>query len=294
VNPVIDAKKVQIERKSRVEAADFFAHHLAGVGRPLIVTDAIDAWPARTKWTFEHFRASYGSDFVVPSSGVSAVAGKLTKLSAFIDWLDTPEAELQGLWVELPGQRPLRAAPSPLPPHDYLIGWLALKRHPELYDDMLPAPYFVDDWVLALDPDLRTRLEKLSTRVFWSLLVCAAGARTELHQDFWSTHAYLAQVQGRKHVLLFSPEDSARLYEGAVDPSAPDLATHPLFAGATAHEAVLAPGETLFMPADWWHWVHALDKSITVSHNFFNATNFSEHLRNLLEAASGDGSPARD
>ena len=32
------------------------------------------------------------------------------------------------------------------------------------------------------------------------------------------THTTLSQIQGRKRLILFSPEDSAWLYDGAVDP----------------------------------------------------------------------------
>ena len=52
---------------------------------------------------------------------------------------------------------------------------------------------------------------------------------------------------------------------------------------ATAYEGVLNPGELLFIPADWWHWVRGLEKSITVSHNFFNDVNFSAHVGSMLE-----------
>ena len=36
------------------------------------------------------------------------------------------------------------------------------------------------------------------------------------------------------------------------------------------------------MPADWWHCVRGLEKSITVSHNFFNESNFTEHVTRIL------------
>jgi hypothetical protein len=52
----------------------------------------------------------------------------------------------------------------------------------------------------------------------------------------------------------------------------------------------------LLTPANWWHHVRALEKSITVARNFFNDTNFAQYLvhmlRNLPELAQGiDRSP---
>jgi ribosomal protein L16 Arg81 hydroxylase len=52
---------------------------------------------------------------------------------------------------------------------------------------------------------------------------------------------------------------------------------------ATAYEGVIGPGDLLFMPSNWWHHVRGLEKSITVSHNFFNEVNFSHHLTSLLK-----------
>ena len=86
------------------------------------------------------------------------------------------------------------------------------------------------------------------------------------------------------------------LYGGQVDPEQPDFERFPLFDCATAYECVIEPGDTLLIPAKWWHHVRGLEKSITMSHNFFNDSNFTQHmihiLRNLPVLAEGiDGSP---
>ena len=70
--------------------------------------------------------------------------------------------------------------------------------------------------------------------------------------------------------MLFSPEDSAALYDGEVNPDAPDFEKFPLFRNATPYECTIGLGELLFMPAQWWHHVVGLEKSITVNYNFFN------------------------
>jgi Cupin-like domain len=283
-------KRVLIERKSKISPADVTREHLRGRGMPVVITDGTKHWPALSKWTFEFFKATYGSDFVTPQLGLGSRIRRLTKLGAYIDFLDDPTAELPGIWVDRHGQ-PLRAAPEPGYSPPYLLGWRAFHKHPELYDDITPAPNFVDDLVPALSPTLRQVFEWTATRPYWAVYLGPAGSFSPLHFDYWKTYAYLAQIQGRKKAILFSPEDSDFLYDGQVDPERPDLERFPLFDRATAYECLIEPGETLLMPADWWHWVKGLEKSITVSHNFFNAVNFDEHmtwlLRNLPRLAKG-------
>ena len=274
--------RIAIDRKSGISAADFARDHIHGGGRPVIVTDATDCWRARSKWNFEFFKAAYGSDFVTASFGLLSEVTKMTKLATFIDYLNAPTEELPGFWLDGRDRKPLLQPPAPSASRHYLLAWHAFQRHPELYDDIVPAPYFVADWQMALSPALRDVFEWTSGREFFSIYVGPEGALSKLHQDFWHTHAYLAQIQGRKQCTLFSPQDSEFLYGGEVDPEQPDLARFERFEQATAYECVIEPGEVLFIPPKWWHHVRALEKSITVSHNFFNGTNFDEHLSRIL------------
>jgi hypothetical protein len=264
-----------------VSPAELARHHLQGRGMPVIITDATEHWPARSKWTFEFFKAAYGSDLITPSLGLGSDVAKLTKLAAYIDFLDTPTAELPGFWLDKAGQ-PLPVAPEPGASPPYLYNWRAFHRHPDLYNDITPVPYFVLDLVFALSPTLREVFEWTSKIDYWAVYLGPAGSLSQLHQDYWNTHAYLAQIRGRKRAILFSPEDSDFLYGARVDPEQPDFGRFPLFDRATAYECVIEPGETLLMPADWWHCVRGLEKSITVSHNFFNESNLTEHMTRIL------------
>jgi hypothetical protein len=51
----------------------------------------------------------------------------------------------------------------------------------------------------------------------------------------------------------------------AVDVEAPDLGRFPLFAHATPHEAVLGPGDMLYIPRGWWHYVRSLTPSMSIN-----------------------------
>jgi Cupin-like domain len=197
-------KRIQVERKSKVLPADIAREHLRGVGRPVIITDATDNWPARSKWTFEFFKSAYGHDPAVAGLGRGSGTGKLTTLSAYIDFLDAPSGELPGLWIyeDIENDEcPLRAKPGRQTSPFYLLGWSGLRQHPELYDDIAPPPYFVQDFVAALSPTLRDVFEATSHKQFSAILIGPEGSLSALHRDWWNTHAYLAQIRGRKRKL---------------------------------------------------------------------------------------------
>jgi hypothetical protein len=49
-----------------------------------------------------------------------------------------------------------------------------------------------------------------------------------------------------------------------------DYDRFPLMRQVDIYEVVLEPGEFLFIPVGWWHWVRSLAVSINLSfHNFF-------------------------
>jgi len=262
----------------------FLRDYLHGTGTPVIVSGAIDAWPALQKWTFEFLKSAYGDDTVAPVAGLQSRAVKVTKLAQYIDYLDSPTRKCPGFWIDPSSAMPLVVSPLAAQTPLYLLSWRAFQIHPELYEDIEPPPDFIEDWTLALTPVLRDVFEWTCKREYWSLYIGPEGALSRLHVDFWRTHSYLAQVQGRKRCILFSPDDSKYLYDGDVDPEHPDLERFELLQQATAYEGVIGPGDMLFTPPGWWHHIRTLEKSITVSHNFFNQVNFAEHMAGVMRS----------
>ena len=104
-----------------------------------------------------------------------------------------------------------------------------------------------------------------------------AGTVTPLHFDSYDN--VLTQACGYKRVRLYPASQTPNLYVkaaggdgldaqgnvSAVDIEAPDLARFPDFAKAEGCEAVIGPGDGLFIPAGCWHHVRSLSTAFSVS-----------------------------
>ncbi|XP_075968365.1 HSPB1-associated protein 1 homolog isoform X3 [Anarhichas minor] len=109
-----------------------------------------------------------------------------------------------------------------------------------------------------------------------TLWVGTGGANTPCHLDSYGFNLVL-QVQGRKRWHLFPPEDTVNLYPtripyeessvfSRVHVVHPDLRRFPAFHGSRVHVVTLQPGQVLYVPRHWWHYVESLDP-VTVSVN---------------------------
>uniref|UniRef100_A0A4W3JSF5 Hspb associated protein 1 n=1 Tax=Callorhinchus milii TaxID=7868 RepID=A0A4W3JSF5_CALMI len=109
-----------------------------------------------------------------------------------------------------------------------------------------------------------------------TLWIGSEGASTPCHLDCYGCNLVL-QVQGRKRWHLFPPEDTSFLYPtripyeessvfSKVNVVNPDVKMFPQFGRAKPHIVTLHPGQVLFVPRHWWHYVESLDP-ISVSMN---------------------------
>jgi len=81
---------------------------------------------------------------------------------------------------------------------------------------------------------------------------------------------FFTQLVGRKRVLIFSPAQSYLLYPypmhhpmdtyAMADVERPDLQRLPGLARARGLDATLGPGDVLFLPSFYWHYVRQLDE----------------------------------
>lgn len=142
----------------------------------------------------------------------------------------------------------IRLSGHPMPPGLYLQSAPARDHAPD-FAAQNPMP--------LLPPEIGPRL--------W----IGNATRAALHNDHDLNLACL--VAGRRHFLLFPPEQVANLYIGPLghtpsgrpigiaDLDTPDFDTYPRLKQAFAHaqSVTLAPGDVLFIPRYWWHQVTA-------------------------------------
>eukprot|EP00892_Ulva_mutabilis_P009038 jgi/Ulvmu1/6506/UM003_0139.1 len=99
-----------------------------------------------------------------------------------------------------------------------------------------------------------------------------AGTVTPLHTD--PHHNLFVQVVGCKYIQIYPPEDTPFMYpheaglttnSSRVDARDPDTANFPLFARTRGYQCIIRPGEALYLPPGWWHYVESLTPSVSVS-----------------------------
>ncbi|XP_072173702.1 uncharacterized protein [Diadema setosum] len=108
-----------------------------------------------------------------------------------------------------------------------------------------------------------------------TIWIGSEGASTPCHQDTYGFNL-VAQIAGRKRWRLFPPSQTEMMYPtrlpyeessifSAVNVKTPDLSRHPKFSQATPYVVDLCPGDVLFVPNHWWHYVESLDTSISIN-----------------------------
>jgi hypothetical protein len=126
-----------------------------------------------------------------------------------------------------------------------------------------------------IEPPRLLDANRISSMNLW---ISGKSCKTPLHID--DTPNFLAQIFGRKRVILFSPDESKNLYPGVdlpmphcsrVDVFAPDFGAFPRYSEAIQRKLVLDlnPGDILYLPKGWWHAVESVNVSISV--NFWHA-----------------------
>ncbi|XP_021490317.1 HSPB1-associated protein 1 isoform X2 [Meriones unguiculatus] len=125
-----------------------------------------------------------------------------------------------------------------------------------------------------------------------TLWIGSLGAHTPCHLDSYGCNLVF-QVQGRKTWHLFPPEDTPFLYPtripyeessvfSKINVVNPDLKRFPQFQKARRHMVTLSPGQVLFVPRHWWHYVESVDPA-TVSINSWIELE-EDHLTRVEEA----------
>jgi jumonji domain-containing protein 7 len=240
-----DMRTSPIGRRHRPSTDEFIREHLE-TSTPVVLTGVIDAWPARSLWTLDFFRAHFGEiQVALRASDKEAdvffgdVGLRQVVLKEYFDLIEQPR----------PGERP---------PY---LGNLS-------FNNPLARPLLAPLESQFTFPPYFRGLPEQDVRLW----IGAAGQTSTIHND--SYHNLNAQVRGRKTFLLFAPEQHPYLYVeqhtphcwvSRLDPLKPDLHAFPRFKEAAAIEVSLAEGEILFIPKFWWH--HVRSETVAINLN---------------------------
>lgn len=237
-------------------------------GKPAIIKDAIDDWAALTKWTPEFWKENYGEREV--------------------------SIDERGYTVEQVIDLALESKPdSPAP---YYRNIRIRHDFAELMADISPYPPLCGpNWFhsLAFYP-VRERI--VGGGGHYELFIGGAGRSFPfLHFDAPGAHTFIHQIAGKKKFILFAPSDSDYLYpmngkkfsvSSIADIENVDLEQFPLYAKASKYEDEVGPGDTLFMPAGWWHTALMKSFSISLGIDVVNDTNWDSVYGYMKKRAS--------
>lgn len=220
---------------------------LARASRPAIFTGALEEWPARRKWRPEYFRDRWGTHAVdayeTTWSGNSPYASSEKENSAqksVTDFLDRATRDT-----------------------DY-----ALYAHQIDAAEIFPGS--LDDLGYAGMIDFL----RIGPRFHPNVWMGTPGTRSGLHFD--DAENLISMFYGIKAFMLVDPCSPRLLYpsrycpsKSRIDPMRVDWSTFSRLQTAKIYIDVLQPGEMLFLPRKWWHYLASLTLTINATCWFF-------------------------
>jgi hypothetical protein len=234
--------------------------------KPILIKGALKEWKA-LQWTPEYLKRVAGSQTLSYRTEEGVKQGNFGELLDQIFHTDKPAPYLRNL--DLARQLPV----------------LANDIGPEL-------PYCSRNW---RNHFLMARRWPAEVRkdLYETFISRRNASFPYLHIDYWGMSAFLAQLYGRKEVILFPAEDARYLYPTAANPlissirdfDNPDYETFPEFRHARQYRVVLEPGDLLFNPG-WWHTTKTLDASITVIWAYWNRHEWDDLLNHVRTRVS--------
>ncbi|MDX2052676.1 MAG: cupin-like domain-containing protein [Polyangiaceae bacterium] len=216
---------------------------------PVIFTDLVARWPGKDNFTPERLKERFG-DVIL-----DVAWGRQTEVN-----YDRKTAQLSR---KMPLGKFVEALQSVESTNDfYAVAQnknLSLPELHALFQDM----WFPESWLDRADLGRGSAL--------W---LGPKGTITSLHHD--TSNILFSQLYGRKQFLLVNPlelelaEGATAMY-AALDPESPE--GEGWLQGKLVKRVVLEPGETLLIPAGWWHHVRALEVSVSVAVNSLRLPN---------------------
>lgn len=233
-----------IDKVENIGSEDFRKNYYNKM-KPLIITGLAKQWPAYNKWNWDYFKQIVGNVKVGLYNNVKSDA--YTPINTADDY------KTFGEYIDM-----IKDGPA---------GWRIF-----LFNIFQHAPQLTKDFTWP------EHLMKGFVKRYPMLFVGGATSITHMHFDIDISHILHTQFLGRKRVLLFPNEEQYKLYRkpfevlSLVDFShyhegngTPDYEIFPAVRYAKGYEVILEHGDTLFMPAGYWHHMEYLDSGFAMS-----------------------------
>ncbi len=234
-----------VEKIESIRPQDF-QHNYYNQMKPVVLTGLARNWPAYHKWKWDYLKDVVGNVEVGVYNNIKSDAytpvNKADDYMKFGEYLD-------------------RIKKGPVELRIFLFN---IFQH---------APQLVNDFTWP------EHLMKGFVKRYPMLFTGGSGSITHMHFDIDLSHIVHTQFIGRKRVLLFPHQEQYKIYrkpwevmsfvnfEKYFDSNNNklDLEKYPAVHHAKGYEVVLEHGDTLFMPAGYWHHMEYLDSGFAMS-----------------------------
>lgn len=224
-------------------APEVFRKEFYQPGIPLVIRNLSHDWPAYQKWNWQLFKELVGHKEVPLYNNVKSDAytpiNKADDYKTFAEYIDMISAG----------------------PAEWRIFLFNIFDHaPELIQDFTWPEHLMKGFV----------------KKYPMLFTGGAGSITHMHFDIDLSHILHTQFAGRKRVLMFPFQEQHKLYRKPFEvlsladfsryyEQQPNYEQFPALKLAQGYDFTLEHGDTLFMPAGYWHHMEYLDSGFAMS-----------------------------
>ena len=227
-------------------SGDDFKKNYYQAQKPLIIKNLAKQWPAYKKWNWDYFKQLVGTHKVGLYNNVKSDA--YTPINTADDY------KTFGEYIDM-----IKAGPA---------AWRIF-----LFNIFDHAPDLINDFTWPED------LMKGYVKKYPMLFTGGQTSITHMHFDIDVSHILHTQFMGKKRVLLFPNKEQHKLYRKPfevlsmvdfsnyydAENSKVDYDKFPALKEANGYEVILDHGDTLFMPAGFWHHMEYLESGFAMS-----------------------------